>query len=531
MTLFVILIFFSIHSIPVSASGLDVTVGTDAITYKSGDNLIVSGYAKYSTNSMPAVGATVIIYIDGTVVTQLITDANGAYKTGSIPVGSVGTHVILVTVQKSGSTGTVQGSYEVQEHEKQYLVTTDKFIYSPGENVSINVSVSYVLSNGSTIPASGINFTLKIKTKNGTIVKGPSTLTTDSNGIATTSYAIPSNGYGDYVIVAEDGAAFSVFKVPSFTVSTATLDENEKERFIYGPSDSLTVRVTVTFQGVNMSQSLPVTNADITAYLKDSGGNTKNVFSNFTESSSGGIYTSNTYSLENLTNGDYYIEVDVTKGSRTQTDKVWFKIKTLKIELRPINDKDHVTGFLRNQNITLGIVAINMRTGEELSGDQITNASVIECKDSNWKDCMSKLSNNGTLAEGFFEFAKTLRFQAPNETGEFLIRVQVNTSTGLGIGEVYIPVQNIVTYSETKDEFGGWRWDFRPGEKVKIIAHAYGENWNVKNISSISVVDIRDENWNNIKSQINYTINNSEVEITPPDIVELMGIPDKPKTP
>ena len=88
-----------------------------------------------------------------------------------------------------------------------------------------------------------------------------------------------------------------------------------------------------------------------------------------------------------------------------------------------------------------------MKTGEELSGEQITGASIIDCKDSELKDCLSELPNTGTLGEGFFEFARTITFQAPNRTGEFLIKIQVNTSTsGSGIGEVYVPVQNIIIF-------------------------------------------------------------------------------------
>ncbi len=518
MPLFVIIICFLLQSTTVFAAGLDITVGTDSLTYKLGENITISGYVKYSANSQPAVGAVVSLYIDGTYVGQTTANAEGKYKSSPISAGSTGVHTILATAQKSSNTGSVQAYYTVEEQEKNFLVTTDKFIYSPGETVSINVSVNYVTSGGSSNPASNVVFSLKIKTKNGTVVKGPISLTTNSQGMAFSNYTIPSDGYGDYVIIAGEGKAFTIFKVPSFNVETNTIDSNGKERFIYGTSDSLAVRVVVTFQRGNTTQKLPVTNADITAYLKDSEGNTKAVFSNFTESSSGGIYTSTTYSLSNLTNGDYYIETEVSKGSRTQSDKVWFKIKSLKIDLKPVTEKEHVTSFLKNQNITLGIIAINMKTGEELSGEQITGASIIDCKDSELKDCLSELPNRGTLGEGFFEFARTITFQAPNRTGEFLIKIQVNTSTsGSGIGEVYVPVQNIITYAETKDEFNAWRWDFRPGEKVKIVSYAYGENWEEKNISSIQVLEIRNKSWSNIISEINYTINNSEVELTAPN--------------
>jgi hypothetical protein len=516
IALFVILICLFLQPSTAFAAGLDVTVGMDALKYKLGDNITVSGYVRYSTNSRPVSGAIVSISIDGTSIGTVTTDANGAYKSTPVPVGSPGTHTILVGAQKATSTGTVYGSYIVEEYEKQYIVTTDKFIYSPGETVSINVSVSYVLSNGSTIKAPGVGLTLKIKTKNGTIAKEPTSLVTNSNGVATTSYTIPSGGYDDYIIVVDNGAAFAVFKVPPFSVKTNTLDGNGKERFMYGTSDTLAVRVTVTFQTANTTQILPVTNADIVAFLKDSEGNTKTTFTNFTESSAGGIYTSNTYSLENLTNGDYYVEVEVTKGGRTQKDKVWFKIESLRVDLVPFSEKEHVIGFLRNQNVSLGIFAMNLLTGEEISGEQITNATIIECRDSKWKNCMSKLTSNGTLESGFFEFAKVLKFPAPNETGEFLIKVEVNTTIGSGIGEAYISVQNIITYAETKDEFDSWRWDFRPGEKVKIIGYAYGGNWEVKNITSVEVVEIRNKNWTDITSTIDVSVSDNAVELNAP---------------
>jgi hypothetical protein len=137
------------------------------------------------------------------------------------------------------------------------------------------------------------------------------------------------------------------------------------------------------------------------------------------------------------------------------------------------------------------------------------------------KDCLGSLTNRGSLEEGFGEFTKVFKFRAPNETGEYRIQVQatVNTSAGQTLtstSDAFISVQNIITFTETKDQFDNWRFDFGPGQRVKIEAFAYGGNWSQKTISSVQVVEIRDKDWNDINSTINTTVSGCVVEFDAP---------------
>jgi len=508
-----------IASATVSAALLDVSVGTGSVVFKATDNVTISGYVR-TTLGVPVASAAVQVYVDGTLIETVQSNADGKYNCTPFAASTPGTHTVSVTATKTTDVGYVYGSYIVQTYEKSFTIKTNKYSYTPGQIVYINFFVSYVLSNGSYIQAGGVDFTYKIKNTNGTVVKDVTTLTTDAAGEVSANYSIPDGGYGSYMIMVDNGFAIDSFEVPPFSITAVTQGVNGEDAFNFGTSDSVMAKVTAT-RKTESNQTVPVTQADVTAILKDSVGTTKYTFTNFTESSAGGVYTSETYSLANLTNGDYYIDMYVTKSELTKTQRVWFKIQTLKLDFAPFTEMNHVIGFLKGQSVSLGMMAINMLTGQEVSSNQILNASITGCKSASGKDCSSSLAGSGSLQDGFANFAKVLRFTAPNETGEYNIQIQatVNTSTGqlTGTGTAFISVQNIIAFAETKDQFDNMRFDYGPGQRVKIQASAYGGNWSPESIASLQIVEMRDKDWNNITSSFNFTVAGNTVEFDAPE--------------
>ncbi|HID43927.1 MAG TPA: hypothetical protein EYP30_09210 [Archaeoglobaceae archaeon] len=86
-------------------------------------------------------------------------------------------------------------------------------------------------------------------------------------------------------------------------------------------------------------------------------------------------------SLSNYGNGKYFAEVKVTKGS-SQSVKTEFEVRSYRVDLKPISEYGNTFGFLAGSEAKLGIVVEDMSTGEELTGDKILNATIIECRNS-----------------------------------------------------------------------------------------------------------------------------------------------------
>ncbi|MCK4497422.1 MAG: Ig-like domain-containing protein, partial [Candidatus Aenigmarchaeota archaeon] len=235
-----------------------------------------------------------------------------------------------------------------------------------------------------------------------------------------------------------------------------------------------------------------------------------------------GVYSTETKSLGSFANGKYYLEVEVTKGSSTMKEKVWFEIRSLRVDLVPMGEMEHIMSFLKGQDVRLGLFIINMQTGDQLAGDEIYGADVVGCRDEKGKDCLTKLTGNLNQTEaGFMEFSKILRFTAPNEIGEFFISVEVDTSAGLGRGETSIFVQNVIAYTETKDQFGMWRWRYGAGENVSLDVKAFTGNYTPASVTRVEILEIRNESWGDITSQVipntsNRVANGNQISFSAP---------------
>lgn len=485
---------------PVSAvTTYDITVGTDKLVYNVGDNAVISGYVKSESTGRAVSRAQVnaAVTYDGEEIYSASTTTSyyGSYRFTRIPVDETGTYNIQVTVTSGRGTG--YGSFKA-ESEKQYTLTTNKYIYSVGERAVLNLEVLSVGSDGSTSPSSGVTVPLKIKTDSGTVLKTV-TLTTGRTGKASTSYTIEN--YGKYVAVIGNGLAIAKFEAPAFEVKLDTLSSEDKVKSLYSSSDSLVLRVVAVIK--TDRGTLPVKGATILATVKDSDGNIKNMDFTFSEVQDG-VYKSNSLSLSSYGNGKYYVDVKVTKG-QTQNVKTSFEVQSYRVELEPISGYEHTFGFLKNSEATLGIIVEDMSTGEELTEDKIVAANISECRNSRWEECNV---GEGQLSTGMKDFAKTLLFAAPNETGEYYIKATITVSTTSGsvnvTGGAWISVQSIITFVENKDKFGGYRWRYGPGESVTLEVKALGSGWQdvTDDISSIRIVEVRDEDWNNKTSNI-----------------------------
>ncbi len=512
---------------PANATQLDVSVGVDELIYAPATNVTVSGYVLSATTHMPILGASAIVIIkkpDGsTLDTQSVdTNSRGLYTASPVTVTTEGTYTVTATATSPGSLGYSQTNFDV-EGKREYTLTTNKYLYSPNETVTVTLIVQTVDSNG--VPVASVpnaDVTVKIIRKSdGSAVKSASTRT-DSSGTATTTYTIPVNStsYSDYSIIAGNGLAVALFRVPSFNAKAETIDANGANKMLYSSSDNLYLKVAASVD-TDSGNTMPITSAEIKAYIINSAGTKIATLSRYTESTSG-TYISSNYSLSGFTNGEYTVKVDISKNNLTQSTKTKFSVKTLRVDAVPVFDKDMIRAFMKGENATLGLYVVDLSTGNEITGSAITGAEVIECKDAKWKDCMSEITSYSELGTGFEEFSKLMIVGMPDRSGDFNLRVQVNTTSGNGIGEAYVSLQNIIVFGEVKDSFDNWRWEFGSGETVKIISKAYGANWDTKAVSNVTIVEFRDDDWNDILSTLINVSNgdnfedNDEINFTAP---------------
>ena len=476
------------------AQPLEVTVGTDALVYSSGENVTISGYV-YARGS-PVSGATVTIYVDGWEIGSYQTEVSGRYQSDPKPAGNLGVHSIRVVAQSGSSTGVGYGSYRVEER-KRYTLYTDKFSYSPGENITITLKVEKE-QGGTWVPSEGDSVPIKIKTENGNVLYN-TTVTTPENGTVSLTYTLPGNIYGRCTVVAGNSLAVAVFEINQFNVAVETKDETGSERYIYGTSDNLTAHVLVTTQTAS-GDTLPVVGATINAQIRDSEGNVVVVLTsgNFTYSGNG-EYVSDRVSLSGFSSGRYKLVVDVTSGGVSQKVSREFEVRTLRIDVIPLFEWGG--SVVKGGEVMLGIIAVDLSEGKDMTGSQIINATIKECRDEEWRDCSGAFEYIG-LTEGFERFGRILKLRAPARTGEYYLRIEVNTTKGTGIGEVSIPVQSFATKVETKDENGVWRWEFAPGQVVNITVKAINSSGSEIEINNVTLVELRDEDWNDLTATL-----------------------------
>ncbi|MBD3203451.1 hypothetical protein GF327_04095, partial [Candidatus Woesearchaeota archaeon] len=86
---------------------------------------------------------------------------------------------------------TVGAAFFYVEPEREYKVETDKFIYEPGENVTITITVNDVDANGTKTPAANENVPLKVFNEAGTLVVDSPSITTGSSGTVSINYTVP----------------------------------------------------------------------------------------------------------------------------------------------------------------------------------------------------------------------------------------------------------------------------------------------------------------------------------------------------
>ncbi len=479
-----------------SAAVVDVSVGTDDVVYDTNENVTVSGVVRYMTNGKPVTGTQVTVTVESGTLhsSNYLTDADGKFASDPFSSGSTEGTKTIVVAATGGHSGGVTGTFKV-ETEKDYVITTDKYTYSPQELMNATLTVT---SESTGAPVSGSSVLMKIKNVNGSIMHSE-TVSTSSSGTATISWNITS--YGEYVVVAGNGLAVAKFDVPSFNIKVDLQGEEGKSKYMFGSDDSVKVRVRASITS-SSGTVIGVKNADVGAYMKDSDGNTVYTFNTTTETTDG-VYETELKELSSLANGEYYVKVDVTKGSSTQTKKIWFEIQSIRVDVIPVGEMMHIMSFLNGSDVRLGLFVMDMETGDKISGDAITSATILGCRDSQWKDCLSKISGDlNVTEEGFMEFSKILRFLAPSETDEYFIEVQVNTTSGNGRGATHVSVQNVITYAETKDSFDSWRWMYGPGETVVLEAKAMTGNWQPASVTGVRVVEVRDDDWNDITDNV-----------------------------
>ncbi|MBT7903572.1 hypothetical protein HN587_06940 [Candidatus Woesearchaeota archaeon] len=457
-----------------------------------GENITVSGYAKnvVGSTSTPITGRNVSV--------QIFDPSGTSYDLGNILLNSDGEF----TAPKFGNTSE-SGKYSISvmlfnsnplipptlsyaffdvEPKRQYLLYTDSSEYSLGDTVTITVKAYDLELNGSKTSLASEIIPLKIFFNNGesgSEVYSNMALVLNENGTASETYTIPedSTGYGFYTVSVKNGYAQAMFEVSSFDFDISLFDETGSETKKFSSENNLSLDVSVTQKSGDLVS--PVSGATVTAIIKknneDDAGTAVYTFSNFAEVS--GAYSSQSYDLSDLSSGEYYVEVSVTKSGKKIKNTKYFKIKTLDLELEPLFDNEAINSLLKNDTAAIGINVRDLATGKVYAYNELTDASIIECNQAEI-DCMNLLSGEGNLITSTDpDFIAALNFTTPLESGVYRLKIRVNISSeGTNTyvdGVIYVEVDDLVATVSVADRFANLKANVMAGETMTFDTEAW----------------------------------------------------------
>jgi hypothetical protein len=194
--------------------------------------------------------------------------------------------------------------------------------FSTSDGGSI-VPVTFTLYNATdTALGSGIDVNVNLYDMTGTL-QDTNSGTTNSDGNVQLNFTLPSSA-GNYYFLVNKGIAAFPFPVYSFKMIPSLIDPDTNNlQNSFKPEATAQASVQVT----NYAGTQYISDATVTGTLYDSSGNTESTLS-FT--GSGGQYTSN-FTVPS-TQGTYYLEISVTYGGVTQTQKN--KLESTKLQVK-----------------------------------------------------------------------------------------------------------------------------------------------------------------------------------------------------
>ncbi|NQU79628.1 hypothetical protein HQ545_07700 [Candidatus Woesearchaeota archaeon] len=483
----------------VSAARLNVLVYGGS--FDEGSDVTVSGSVMTLTGTAYSGSDDILLklyeYDEGTTGTLLNTSAasisDSAFQTNPITGITAGTY-LAVAVISGANQGNGRAIITI-ENQKFHEVITDRQTYSPGDNVTLTLSVTQE-QNGSLAPVVSEDVILKIR-------KGDESteeiMNTDVDGSATLVYNVPStnSGYGDYVIDVANQPSQAFFSVPFFNIKSAVINSDDVDDLrsnsesVFSGDDVIVARI-VASKETSSGGKEPVAGMDITARLiKLSDYSTKKTWlpMDFTEDN--GVYTSSNFSLSALTQGENYVlEVEAEKGI-IKNDARYFRIQNYDLVFTPIFD-ENVNVLVAGDTMSYGVNMVDLTTGEGIPVGKYDDVDLITCRDSRGADCSSQVSNLQLEDSDNPDYRKILSFTV-GSSGDYMLELKVNTTDYKSVKEIIsLYVDDFAVYADTSSVYDIPKKDFSSGANVNLKTFAFLSEMAEANIEQTRVLWVKD---------------------------------------
>ena len=471
--LFLAIILVAMMSAFVSAEVL--VMNLNSVQYTSGESAKVFGYL-LDNNYDGLNYTTVNFYLDGGSVGSEVTSSDGYYERYFTNL-TAGNHTLIANTTSSEQTLTFTVFPAAQIPSYQIIASSLVARYS---NPTISFTVKKYL--GTTL--TNETYSYKIYYENGTLYSTDSGV---SNALEPAN--LPSQ-VGLYTIVVDNKKSFTV-SVAQFTLKFKIADQSGNQKYTFKPNG------IAYFQVEGFSNGQKISNATVTARVKDSTGTTKTV--TFTESTTG-LYKGNTNVTQTtpiqLRAGDYEVEFNM-KDSSNNEQKIngFFTVLGLNVEVSLLNKKS----YRADDTAEFDVLVKNLENGNLVAHNSTTYFLELE-KDGKFYDISTIVKSESDKPT----LSSKLEFTIPEslEDGNYFLNVKAKSSGKTGSGKEYFEVMNTEVFIELTDNFGGFRDMFQPGEMAKISAFSPD--------ATLQLLSLRVENKNGVvQTTSNATLNAS----------------------
>lgn len=408
--------------------------------FTAGESARVFGYVL--DDSLGGVNDTAYsVYLDGSLQTSNTTDTEGFYE-HYITNLETGSHTVNVNTSESNQTLTFNVLAATAKPSYQIIASSLVTAY---RNPTLTFTVKKFLGNTLT----SNNYTYQIFYENGTLYD-------TSSGVSNIAKVITlPQKVGLYKILVDQKKSFTA-SVAKFTMKTKISDVAGNYKDTFKPNG------IAYFEVEGFSNGQKITNATVTAKIKDSTGTTKTV--TFTESN--GIYKGNTNVTQTtaiqLRSGNYEVEFKMKDSSNNeQIMKGFFKVVGLNVEVKLIDKRPYQEG----EDAEFDVIVKNLENGNLIEHSDVAYTFELE------QDGKIYTAQGITAIESTDPtLTSEITYEIPEEIedGNYFLRVKATSSGKTGKGAEYFEVMNTQIFVDLQDNFGGYRDLFQPGELAKI---------------------------------------------------------------
>jgi hypothetical protein len=371
------------------------TIDVDVIIEKSGDVVnetnITLGRLVRSKDGFE---------ITGTTLTAALTNNNGRTTATVTPGSSLVPGFYFAELRATKGTDVVYNGFGFEVVQDKVIITLNDAdsIFSSNDNIEINVKVTYqndTPKEGVIVNLTGL-LNLNTWAPNTVTKQG----TTASNGVTTLTVSASNFNSGRYAPIVEvAGVTGSIvgfgegeFEIKPFT-STIVFGQNKES---YSLNEDVAINITV------------VGTVTVTSIVTDKNG---------VDQESDYTYASGVLTINNdLTPGEYFVDVAIAQSSSTVTERLWFEVQAPWMHIDPLPNPNYED----DQNITYTYSIFT----HGAQGWQLSTANVnITTIENLWTGVLTNVSENFTLTgESSKDFDLT-SYNLPK--GDYLLNFEI----------------------------------------------------------------------------------------------------------